>query len=733
MTTEVAKLVVKVGEEGVTSTSSALSGLTGESKRAESATGGLMQMFKRFAGPVAGLVSATAAMRKLVSTAQQVEILEAALKTATGSAEGATQAFAALEKFALTTPYGLEDSTQAFIKLVNMGLNPSERALTSYGNTAAAMGRDLESMVDAVANASVGNFMSLRQFGIRAQVEGDNVAMTFRGVTTEVANNAQAIEEYLLRLGEVEFAGAMADRAATVDGALAELGDAWDSLFDRINKAGVGDAMRKGIETATEALVELRDMIESGQLTGYFQAWIGQFDGFISDFEISAGYIADLWRQLTGNLQINWGAAVDWIIDAFKYFPANLRATIQLAAVELFVLVDLGGIYGKAFVDSFVFHLEGLVKKAGAYAKAIGQALNPFSDGSFDLEAELERIGQSVAAASDVVFSKARQQADIVRDVRISMIEDILTEHTAAVTSFDDQIDKAKELRAEFEKNKAALANAGDQLSEFHVIPPAAAEDVRKLTKEQQRALDQVREALRTDEESIREAYERRNQIILESMEEGSEAQLELQRRNQEKMAEELYELQKRAMSREELLWRTSWEGKATVVAGVFNNLTNLMNSKSRGMFEIGKAAAISETIVATYASATSAYKALAGIPIVGPALGAAAAAAAVASGLVNVQRIKSTSFGGAGAGGAQGVYPTSISGNPAGTPGGPPGADMFPSQGQAAPSGPTFIFHGDFYGNDAEKLFYEFKNLISNGDHVLVESTSRNGRELVA
>lgn len=55
-----------------------------------------------------------------------------------------------------------------------------------------------------------------------------------------------------------------------------------------------------------------------------------------------------------------------------------------------------------------------------------------------------------------------------------------------------------------------------------------------------------------------------------------------------------------------------------------------------------GKAAAIAATLISTYQSATDSYKSLAGIPIVGPALGAAAAAVAVASGFKQIQAIKS-------------------------------------------------------------------------------------------
>ena len=47
-----------------------------------------------------------------------------------------------------------------------------------------------------------------------------------------------------------------------------------------------------------------------------------------------------------------------------------------------------------------------------------------------------------------------------------------------------------------------------------------------------------------------------------------------------------------------------------------------------------------------TYASANAAYKAMAGIPVVGPALGVAAAAAAIGAGLANVKQIASARAG---------------------------------------------------------------------------------------
>lgn len=72
-------------------------------------------------------------------------------------------------------------------------------------------------------------------------------------------------------------------------------------------------------------------------------------------------------------------------------------------------------------------------------------------------------------------------------------------------------------------------------------------------------------------------------------------------------------------------------------------------NGTSRAAFETGKAVSIATATVDTYKAATAAYSSLAGIPIVGPALGAAAAATAVASGFLKVKKIKQTKWNSSG------------------------------------------------------------------------------------
>lgn len=233
------------------------SGVKKATREASQSLSGLADDAKSLLAPLSAVfagVSVGAFAGKLVQVQREFDVLNASLVTATGSSAAASRAFDQLQAFAATTPFGLQEVTQAFVKLQNMGLDPSQAALNSYGNTAVAMGKSLDQMIEAVADAATGEFERLKEFGIKAKSEGDRVSLTFRGVTTNIGKNAAEIEQYLRRIGDVDFAGASTERAKTLDGALSNLGDAWTNLFRTINQAGVGSVIYEAVVLADGAL-----------------------------------------------------------------------------------------------------------------------------------------------------------------------------------------------------------------------------------------------------------------------------------------------------------------------------------------------------------------------------------------------------------------------------------------------------------------------------------------------
>lgn len=211
---------------------------------------------------LAGL-SVAGFLQQVVSAQREFDKLNASLKTAVGSTDAAAEAFGALERFASTTPYSMQQAVEGFVKLRNMGLDPSERALRSYGNTAAAMGKDLDQMIEAVADAATGEFERLKEFGIKASQENGKVSLTFKGTTTTIVNSATEIEKYLMRLGEVDFASAMAERASTLDGAVSNFGDTWTATMRTISQGGIGQAAQEGLTGFSAALEDLQHMLDA--------------------------------------------------------------------------------------------------------------------------------------------------------------------------------------------------------------------------------------------------------------------------------------------------------------------------------------------------------------------------------------------------------------------------------------------------------------------------------------
>lgn len=543
---DIANLQIRVDSTQAEVADRRLGNMARSGARAERATDGLVATMKRFVSPVAIAAGAVASLRKTMDVTREFDLLNAQLITATGSAGNAAVAFEAIQDFASNTPYDLQQVTEGFTKLVNLGLTPSEAALTSYGNTASAMGKDLNQLIEAVADAATGEFERLKEFGIRAKSQGDQVSFTFRGVTTTVGKNAAEIEQYLQDLGNNNFAGAMTERMDTLDGAISNLGDEWNKLWLNISNQGIGDLIEESVRLAIDVLAEFNAMLESGQTEAALDAILGKFDGFGRDIAATLDILTQLWSDFLGTPEGSGVAGatsetIKFIIDAFKDMPENIRAVIQLMAVEIAALVDYSRAYGQAFGEVLGSEFAKIVEKSKAYGKAIGQAINPFDDNDFDLEGELRRLDGIAADMADEAFSRAERQAEITRQARRENILSIMGEREAALASFDAQIAKSEELRKRYDEEKAARrAGTEDRLAGFGQGaegPQGGTDAEAKARAKRERELEDLRKSLRTEEEVIQESYDNRLAIILSNTEEGSKQQADLKKRLDEEFA----------------------------------------------------------------------------------------------------------------------------------------------------------------------------------------------------
>ena len=151
---------------------------------------------------------------------------------------------------------------------------------------------------------------------------------------------------------------------------------------------------------------------------------------------------------------------------------------------------------------------------------------------------------------------------------------------------------------------------------------------------------------------------------------------------------------------------------KADIAKKGFNDLATILGEETAA----GKAAAIASATISTFQSANASYNSLAGIPIIGPALGFAAAGAAVVSGFAQVKAITATKL-------------PSLAGKSAPSAGG--GTPSAPSMG-SAPQPPAFNVVGasetnQLAGAIGQQEQQPVQAFVVSGDVTTAQSLERN------
>lgn len=205
-------------------------------------------------GAVAGFAS------KIVQTRAEFQKFEAVLTNTLGSKSLAQNALMMIQDVAAKTPFSVQELTASFVKLANQGFEPTAEQITKLGDLAASQGKSFDQLTEGIIDAQTGEFERLKEFGIKASKEGDNVKFKFKGVETQVKNNGKAINDYILSLGELEgVSGGMAAISDTLGGKISNLGDNFDAFFNNLGEqsesvfASVLDGFNEFLGAANDA------------------------------------------------------------------------------------------------------------------------------------------------------------------------------------------------------------------------------------------------------------------------------------------------------------------------------------------------------------------------------------------------------------------------------------------------------------------------------------------------
>jgi hypothetical protein len=318
-------------------------------------------------------------------------------------------------------------------------------------------------------------------------------------------------------------------------------------------------------------------------------------------------------------------------------------------------------------VGKVTLGVENVTDKVVAAAEAVTEFVTPFVEGAVKqtkaaiaLEKQMQALGDrqrelNVATAQGAAeVEELKRQSD---DQRLSVEERI------------EAATRAAELNQKYADENVAIANERANLLRRELELQGETEERLQAVADAEIEAAAARQASATIQTELQNKLFALNQELIAQEEERLAAEEEARLALEERLAEEqklkdeaaAKDAERRAKEREEELANAEAIKQARLditkstldaLAALNEAFTGESEQEQKKGFERSKKIQTAQALISTYESAVQAFKSLAGIPVVGPGLGTAAAVAATAAGLANVKKIQSQTFQGGGGGG---------------------------------------------------------------------------------
>jgi hypothetical protein len=454
---------------------------------------------------------------------------------------------------------------------------------------------------------------------------------------------------------------------------------------------GVGAAIKAaGIGIVVGLLAKMMDVFRQNQSV---------VDTFNTAMEAMSIAFNDLFKFISNNVGTVTGYFKSLFEDP-KQTLIDFGTAIKDNIIERFQsLLDTFGHLGQALKHLF----EGEYQDAWESVKAAGKESVDIITG---VDNSVDKITETVTNAAGVIKNYATETWNsAAATVELQKAAELAgVQIQGLIEEYDRQAEKLRQVRDDetrtFAERIAAneelgrtLQKQGEEMQKLADIQVAAAqveyeknasqENLLALTTalNEQKAIEAQITGFQSEQLTNQVALEKelgevKNELLLEGLE-GMERELAELEQNYERKIEmarkagvdtaaitEQYEKAKsdivKSYQEEVVKWsEMSSQQQLGIASQTAHNMVAILGEETAA----GKAMAIVATTIDTYKSAQAAYASLAGIPFVGPALGAVAAGAAIAMGIRNIAAIRSskpdsvppppsTSGGGGGGGG---------------------------------------------------------------------------------
>lgn len=325
------------------------------------------------AGGVLGAQAVTGILglgKSFIFANAQAEQYRASLETVTGSQKKANALFDDLQKFAASTPFEFPELVQASIALESFGLKTNDW-IGTIGDTAAAMGKSVDQVTQAVLDAGTGSFERLKELGIQGSIEGDKAVFRYmengKLITKEVdKNNKEMILGTVQAIWNDKYEGAMKKQSKTFLGQ-------WSTLKDNVNQslmamtAGIFEWSKSGLDAANRFFARFQKKRAMG---------LGVFQSLMSSLHTT---LNQTFGKETGTKIINTiKAIVAGIKIAAKAIKAFVSGLIVLIRYVRAVLDD--GDYMNDWLTHLPKPIRGVVMAFGIMVDTIATVIRRIAD-----------------------------------------------------------------------------------------------------------------------------------------------------------------------------------------------------------------------------------------------------------------------------------------------------------------------------------------------------------------
>ena len=268
------------------------------------------------------------ALRGIANVGANFEDLRDSLSSVTGSVKKGAEAFDFITKFALDSQFSVEQLTTSFITLKASGIEPTQKLLRMFTDTAAVTTDQigtLDSMTRVFSRGVQGGLglEELNQIADRG-VPVFKILEEQLGITRlEIAKFGQSTEGARKILNALEvgfdkaFAGATEQKLDNLSTSSSNLGIAFRGAMDDVGQAGFSGALTKMNNTLAQTLTALDPVIRT----------LGQALGFVIN------RVTGLLETLNKAINISYGLYVD-LLDLLKIRIKIPEITIKKGKLE---------------------------------------------------------------------------------------------------------------------------------------------------------------------------------------------------------------------------------------------------------------------------------------------------------------------------------------------------------------------------------------------------------------